>query len=173
VARPTMDIDLAGKANNDLEHIRSLVAEVCEFAAEPDGLEFTAASIEVHLIKEDADYEGVRVRFNGTLAKARIPMQIDIGFGDTIEGVAKFCSGTAPLRSRLGRLLRTQRHHSEPRAQSIEIEYPAMLEFLPPVIMAYPKETEVAEKLEALTVLGLLNSRIKDYYDIALLARLY
>jgi hypothetical protein len=52
-------------------------------------------------------------------------------------------------------------------------EYPAMLEFPPPVLMAYPKETVVAEKLEALTVLGLLNSRLKDYYDIALLARLY
>ena len=70
-------------------------------------------------------------------------MQIDIGFGDVIV----------------------------PRP--IEIEYPAMLEFPPPVLMAYPKETVVAEKLEALTVLGLLNSRIKDYYDIALLARLY
>jgi hypothetical protein len=52
-------------------------------------------------------------------------------------------------------------------------EYPAMLGFPPPVLMAYPKETVVAEKLEALTVLGLLNGRLKDYYDIALLARLY
>ncbi|MBL0161842.1 MAG: nucleotidyl transferase AbiEii/AbiGii toxin family protein [Bryobacterales bacterium] len=84
VARPTMDIDLAGKTNNELEHIRSLVGEVCEFATESDGIEFTAASIEVQRIKEDAEYEGVRVRFPATLAKARIPMQIDIGFGDVI-----------------------------------------------------------------------------------------
>jgi len=55
----------------------------------------------------------------------------------------------------------------------VEVEYPAMLEFPPPVLLAYPKETVVAEKLEALTVLGMLNSRIKDYYDVALLARLY
>lgn len=143
VARPTMDIDLAGKTDNELEHIRSLVGEVCDFATEPDGIEFATGSIEVQRIKEDAEYEGVRVRFNATLAKARIPMQIDIGFGDVIV----------------------------PRP--IEIEYPAMLEFPPPVLMAYPKETVVAEKLEALTMLGLLNSRIKDYYDIALLARLY
>jgi len=143
VARPTMDIDLAGRTNNELEHIRSLVGEVCETATEPDGIEFAAGLIEVQRIKEDAEYEGVRVRFNATLAKARIPMQIDIGFGDVIV----------------------------PRP--IEIEYPAMLEFPPPVLMAYPKETVVAEKLEALTMLGLLNSRIKDYYDIALLARLY
>jgi len=143
VARPTMDIDLAGKTNNELERIRSLVGEVCEFATEPDGIEFAAGSIEVQRIKEDAEYEGVRVRFNATLAKARTPMQIDIGFGDVIV----------------------------PRP--IEIEYPAMLEFPAPVLMAYPKETVVAEKLEALTVLGMLNSRLKDYYDLALLARLY
>ena len=143
VARPTMDIDLAGKTSNELEHIRSLVGEVCAFATEPDGIEFVAGSIEVQRIKEDAEYEGVRVRFNATLAKARIPMQIDIGFGDVIV----------------------------PRP--IRIEYPAMLEFPPPVLMAYPKETVVAEKLEALTMLGFLNSRIKDYYDIALLAQLY
>jgi predicted nucleotidyltransferase component of viral defense system len=143
VARPTMDIDLAGKTNSELEHIRSLVGEVREFATEPDGIDFVAGSIEVQRIKEDAAYEGVRVRFNATLARARIPMQIDIGFGDVIV------------------------------PGPIEIEYPAMMEFPPPVLMAYPKETVVAEKLEALTTLGLLNSRIKDYYDIALLARLY
>jgi hypothetical protein len=143
LARPTMDIDLAGKTSNKLEHIQSLVGEICELSTEPDGLEFEATSIQIQRIKEDADYEGVRVRFNATLARARIPMQIDIGFGDVIS----------------------------PRP--IEIEYPAMLEFPPPVLMAYPKETVVAEKLEALTVLGLLNSRVKDYYDLALLARLY
>jgi len=141
--RPTIDIDLAGRTSNELEHIRSVVAELCQLKTEPDGLEFDPASIEAQRIKEDAEYEGVRVRFNATLAKARIPMQIDIGFGDVIV----------------------------PRP--IEVEYPAMLEFPPPVLRAYPKETVVAEKLEALTVLGLLNSRIKDYYDLALLARLY
>src|SRR2546422_10869893 len=54
-----------------------------------------------------------------------------------------------------------------------EIEYPTLLEFPPPVLLAYPKETMVAEKPEALTSLGLLNSRIKDYFDLALLSRLY
>jgi hypothetical protein len=70
-------------------------------------------------------------------------MQIDIGFGDVIV------------------------------PPPVEIEYPTLLEFPPPLILAYPKETVVAEKLEALTSLGLLNSRIKDYYDLALLSRLY
>jgi hypothetical protein len=143
LSRPTMDIDLAGRSSHELEHIRALTGKVCEFKTEPDGIAFDATSIEASRIKEDADYEGVRVRFRATLARARIPMQIDIGFGDVIV------------------------------PQPIIVEYPALLEFPPPVLRAYPKETVVAEKLEALTMLGLLNSRLKDYYDIALLSRLY
>jgi hypothetical protein len=126
-----------------LDHIAELVGTVCEVVAEPDGVEFNRASIEVSRIKEDADYEGVRVRFHATLAKARIPMQIDIGFGDVIV--------PGPT----------------------EVEYPTLLDFPPPLLRAYPKETVIAEKLEALTKLGLLNSRMKDYYDLALLSRMY
>jgi Nucleotidyl transferase AbiEii toxin, Type IV TA system len=138
-----MDIDLAGRTSNELNHIAELMRAVCGVAAEPDGIEFVPASIEVSRIKEGADYKGVRVRFHATLARARIPMQIDIGFGDVIV--------PAP----------------------IELEYPTLLDFPAPVLHAYPRETVVAEKLEALTKLGLLNSRMKDYYDLALLARMY
>lgn len=138
-----MDIDLAGRTSNELAHVHSVIAELCDLVIDPDGVAFDPASIEVQPIQEDAEYEGVRVRFHGTLAKARIPMQLDIGFGDVIV------------------------------PKPFEVEYPAMLEFPPPVLLAYPKETLVAEKLEALTALGILNSRIKDYYDVALLARLY
>ena len=123
--------------------MQNLLAAVCEVVAEPDGVEFNRASIEVSRIKEDADYEGVRVRFHATLAKARIPMQIDIGFGDVIV--------PGPT----------------------EVEYPTLLDFPAPILRAYPKETVIAEKLEALTKLGLLNSRMKDYYDLALLSRMY
>jgi hypothetical protein len=69
-----MDIDLAGRTSNELDHIQSVIAELCDLVIEPDGLEFDPASIEVQRIKEDAEYCGVRVRFHGTLAKARIPM---------------------------------------------------------------------------------------------------
>jgi predicted nucleotidyltransferase component of viral defense system len=143
LSRPTMDIDLAGRTSNELDHIAELVRSVCETVTEPDGIEFIAASIEVSRIKEDADYEGVRVRFHATLARARIPMQIDIGFGDVIVPAPK------------------------------ELEYPTLLDFPAPVLSTYPRETVVAEKLEALTKLGLLNSRLKDYYDLALLSRMY
>ena len=142
-SRPTMDIDLEGRLNNQLDHIKEVVATVCEVDVEPDGIAFNRTSIEVSRIKEDADYEGVRVQFHATLARARIPMQLDIGFGDVIT--------PGPT----------------------DIEYPSLLDFPAPVLRAYPKETVVAEKLEALTALGLLNSRMKDFYDLALLSRMY
>ena len=81
VSRPTMDIDLAGRTNNQLDHIKEVVGAVCGVRANPDGIEFNRRSIEASRIKEDADYEGVRVRFRATVARARIPMQLDIRFG--------------------------------------------------------------------------------------------
>jgi len=143
LARSTMDIDLLGRTSNELEHIRTLIAQVCEAESEADGIEFDTKSLKVARIKEDADYEGVRVRFHATVARARIPMQIDIGFGDVVT----------------------------PNAS--QIEYPTLLEFPAPVLRAYSKETVVAEKLEALTTLGVLNSRMKDYYDLWALSCLY
>ena len=143
MTRPTMDIDLAGRTSNELDHIAQLISTVCDLITEPDGIEFNRASIEVTRMKEDADYEGVRVKFHAMLAKARVPMQIDIGFGDVVV--------------------------PEPTT----IEYPTLLDFPAPVLQAYPRETVIAEKLEAITKLGLLNSRMKDYYDIALLSRMY
>jgi hypothetical protein len=142
-SRPTMDIDLEGRVNNQLDHIKEVVATVCEVDAEPDGIAFNRSSIEVSRINEDADYEGVRVQFHATLARARIPMQLDIGFGDVIT--------PGPT----------------------EIEYPSLLDFPAPVLSADPKETVVAEKLEMLTALGLLNSGMKDFYDLALLSRMF
>jgi hypothetical protein len=115
---------------------------VCNVVTEPDRIEFNRASIEVARIKEDADYEGVRVKFHAVLAKARVPMQVDIGFGDVVV--------PGPTK----------------------IEYPTLLDFPAPVLQAYPREAVIAEKLEAISKLGLLNSRMKDYYDIALLSRM-
>jgi predicted nucleotidyltransferase component of viral defense system len=143
VSRPTMDIDLAGRTDNRLDHIKTIVSAVCAVVVDSDGIEFNRGSIEVSRIKDDADYKGVRVQFHATLAKARIPMQLDIGFGDVIT--------PGPT----------------------EVVYPGMLDFPAPVLRAYPKETVIAEKLEAITVLGVLNSRMKDYYDLALLSRMY
>lgn len=70
LARSTMDIDLLGRTSNELEHIRTLIARVCESESEPDGIKFNTQSLKVARIKEDADYEGGRVRFQATLARA-------------------------------------------------------------------------------------------------------
>lgn len=142
-SRPTMDIDLAGRTNNSLEHIAEVMARVCDQPCEPDGIQFLANTVTTTRIKEDAEYEGVRVRLAATLARALIRLQIDIGFGDIML----------------------------PAPQTIS--YPTLLDLPGPVIRAYAKETVIAEKLHAITALGLLNSRIKDYYDLALLSRLY
>lgn len=143
MSRPTIDIDLAGRTSNELDHIRALLVEICSAQTAPDGIDFVADSVRVARIREDADYEGVRGQFHATLAKARVPMRVDIGFGDVIT--------------------------PEPG----EVDYPTLLDFPAPVMKGYPRETVVAEKLEALAKLGILNSRLKDYYDIALLARIY
>jgi predicted nucleotidyltransferase component of viral defense system len=143
LSRSTMDIDLLGRTSNKLEHIASIISEICSIEPEVDGVKFDPKSVKAVRIKEDADYEGVRVQFRAALAGARIPMQIDIGFGDVI------LSGAT------------------------RIEYPTLLEFPAPILQAYPKETVIAEKLEALTALATLNSRMKDFFDLWALSRLY
>ena len=92
-------------------------------------------------IKEDADYEGVRINFTGFLERSQIPMQIDVGFGDAI--------------------------FPKPRM----MDYPVILDFPKPHLKGYAPETVVSEKFEAMIQLGLLNSRMKDFYDIWLLMR--
>jgi hypothetical protein len=139
--RPTRDIDLLGFVKNDIDHLEAIVRDACNFDVDDDGLNFDAASVAGERIKEDADYEGIRIRFTGLLEKARIPMQIDVGFGDAVY----------------------------PAAQ--EMRYPTILDFPAPRLRMYPRETVVAEKLEAMVFLGTVNSRMKDFYDIWLLAR--
>jgi len=138
--RPTMDIDMLGKTSNEIDDICTQVADIISVEAN-DGLIFDSATIRGESIKEDADYEGVRVRFIGTLDNARVNMQIDIGFGDII--------------------------HPAP----IEAELPTILDSPVPRLLCYSRESAIAEKFEAMLKLGTLNSRMKDFYDIWLLSR--
>ncbi len=118
--RPTKDIDFLAKTNNTIAAVVPLVQSVCGGAVEPDGLVFDAATVEGSVIKEDADYEGIRVTFVARLQNARVSMQLDLGYGDVIvPGAAK-------------------------------IEYPTILELPAPVLRAYSRETVVAEKFEAM-----------------------
>lgn len=139
--RPTMDIDMLGKTSNQIEPIIQQVKDIIGVTVESDGIEFSTQSITAERIKEDADYEGVRVSFEGTLNSAKIPMQIDIGFGDKV--------------------------HPQPTKSDM----PTILELPKPHILCYSKESAIAEKFEAMVKLGEINSRMKDFYDIWLLSR--
>lgn len=139
--RPTMDIDMLGKTSNDEASIVSQITDILNVAVDPDGLNFDVSSIQFERITEDADYQGVRVRFRGTLDSARINMQIDIGFGDVV--------------------------HPNPE----ESDLPTMLDFTAPRLLCYSRESAIAEKFEAMVKLGILNSRMKDFFDIWLLSR--
>lgn len=141
VTRPTMDIDLLGITDNGVEAIVAVVRDICRQDFEPDGLVFDAADVEGERIVEDADYAGVRVRFRGTLGTARVTMQLDIGFGDIVV--------PAPSTA----------------------DYPTILDLPAPRLRGYSRESAVAEKFEAMVKLGVLNSRVKDFFDIWLLSR--
>lgn len=141
LARATKDLDFLGRLDNSLENLDRVVREVCVAEVEPDGMAFDPATVQADRIKEDADYQGVRVRFVGLLGKARVAMQMDVGFADVVT----------------------------PSAQ--DITYPALLDFAAPAITGYPRETVVAEKFQAMVYLGTLNSRMKDFYDVWFLAR--
>ena len=140
VSRPTMDIDLLGKTSNEVESIVQQMREVVQVDAPDDGIVFDPASFAGNAIREDADYSGVRVTFTGNLGAARIHMQIDIGFGDIVT--------PAPEK----------------------LSYPTILDFPAPLLFGYSRETAIAEKLQALVQLRMLNSRMKDYYDLWLLS---
>ncbi|OGX12183.1 MAG: hypothetical protein A2351_06845 [Omnitrophica bacterium RIFOXYB12_FULL_50_7] len=139
--RTTRDIDFLGRFDNEIIGIESVFKEICSMRVPQDGLVFEPETIKGERIKEDADYEGVRIKFTGFLGKARIPMQVDIGFGDVIFPKPK------------------------------TISYPAILDFPSAHLKGYAAETVVAEKFEAMIKLGRLNSRMKDFYDIWLMAR--
>jgi predicted nucleotidyltransferase component of viral defense system len=141
LSRPTIDIDLLGRIDNSIETIVEVTKKICQQEVEPDGIDFDVASIEAERIAEDADYEGIRVRFRGSLGTAQIVMQLDIGFGDILV--------PSP----------------EPT------NYPTILDLPAPQLLGYTKQSTIAEKFEAMVKLGILNSRMKDFYDIWLILR--
>ncbi|MFH2145192.1 MAG: nucleotidyl transferase AbiEii/AbiGii toxin family protein [Candidatus Omnitrophota bacterium] len=137
--RTTLDIDFLAQYDNKIAGIERMIKDICKIKVVSDGLIFDSKNVKGQRIKEDADYEGVRVKFVGLLERSRIPMQIDIAFGDSI--------------------------YPKPRI----IEYPVILDFPKPKLKGYPAESIVSEKFEAMIKLGLLNSRMKDFYDIWLM----
>lgn len=140
-SRPTMDIDMLGRIENEPEALLSRVRHILETSDLDDGIVFDSASLVAERITEEAEYEGVRIRCHATLDRARIRLQLDIGFGDIVE--------------------------PEPEI----LRYPVLLDFPEPEILCYSRESTIAEKFQAMISLGELNTRMKDFYDIWLLSR--
>jgi predicted nucleotidyltransferase component of viral defense system len=138
--RPTKDLDLLGRgSSSDIEEVEMTIRAICEIQDE-DGIVFHRESVEGARIKEDDEYDGVRIRLLAELAGARIPMQIDIGFGDAV--------------------------YPEPELAS----FPVLLPMEAPLIRAYPRESSIAEKFHTMVVLDIRNSRMKDFYDVWFMA---
>ncbi len=114
--------------------------EICSTPVEDDGIVFSAETVRGSEIRIDDEYLGVRLRFLAHIATARIPIQVDVGFGDVIR----------------------------PRPKTVR--FPALLEFPGATLRAYPREMVVAEKFHAMVTLGMGNSRMKDFYDLFVLA---
>lgn len=137
--RPTRDADLLAFGSNNIDTLVATFREICAVAVE-DGIVFDAAAIRGNEIRKSTGYGGVRINIPGTLAAARIALQIDIAFGDVVT----------------------------PGPQ--DVRYPVLLADLPaPQLRAYPKHTVIAEKLHAICLLGMTNTRMKDYFDLDVL----
>ena len=135
-SRPTRDIDLLGFIENTVDQVVSAIQAICHEPVVEDGLRFAAKSVVGEQIIEAANYSGVRLRFNAFLGQACIPIRVDVGFGDPLV----------------------------PGSSSIKL--PTILDFPPPELQGYSRESAIAEKYQCMVYLGQVNSRMKDFFDI-------
>jgi hypothetical protein len=134
--RPTRDADFLGFGSDDIDTAVATFREICQISAE-DGMVFDPSTVKGSVIRKEAGYGGVRIDIQAKLDGARIALQVDIGFGDAVT----------------------------PAPQAIS--YPVLLDDFPaPQLRAYPKYTVVAEKFHAVCLLGMTNTRMKDYFDL-------
>lgn len=138
--RPTRDADLLGSGASDAKAIAKVFGELCAMAFE-DGIVFDPSSVKAEEIAEDKLYSGLRVTLAAELDGARIPVQVDVGFGDAVTPAPE------------------------------TVRYPTLLDFPAPELAAYPVYTVISEKFHAMVVLGEANSRMKDFYDLWAIAR--
>ena len=141
--RATKDLDLLGLGNPSEQHLKRIIIETGKIKTYNDGLVFDKESIRIEDIREENKYPGLRIHLMALLGNSRIPLQIDVGYGDSIE----------------------------PKPE--EIRYPVILEMPKPKLLAYTRESAIAEKFEAMVELGVINSRMKDYYNIYYLSNYF
>jgi hypothetical protein len=134
--RPTRDVDLLGFGASDTDELERIFRDLCQMDVDPDGLRFKPETVSAQPIREQSAYAGIRVTMEAGLENARIPIQVDIGFGDAVTPGPE------------------------------EVEFPVLLDFPVPRLRSYPVYTVIAEKLEAMVLFGEANSRMKDFYDV-------
>lgn len=139
--RPTRDADLLGYGELSDDALKGIFRDVCAVEVEPDAITFLPDTVEAHAIREEDAYGGRRVTLQARLGPARIRVQVDIGVGDAVMPGPQW------------------------------LEYPSLLDLPRPRLRAYPREAVVAEKLHAMVLLGMRNSRMKDYFDVHALLR--
>ena len=134
--RATMDIDLLARVSNQIEDLHRVISEIATITCEEDAIVFDIQKLIFRNTQTAGDYNGVSVSFSAKLFTTRIPVLIDIGFNDVII----------------------------PKPQ--KIQYPTLLEMAEPALLGYTLETVIAEKLESVVKLALVNTRMKDFYDL-------
>lgn len=138
--RQTRDLDLLGFGDSSQAELKQVFRDFCNQAVIDDGVTFDPDAVSASAIRDDAEYGGVRVKLIAHIGVARIPLQVDVGFGDTLT--------------------------PQPREES----YPCLLDMPAPVLRCYARETVIAEKLSAIIKLGDINTRFKDYFDLLFLS---
>ena len=141
--RATRDLDLLGFGDGSEAALRRVFEEVLRAEVPDDGVVFAVDSLEVGPIREDQAYGGVRLALVANILTAKVHLQIDVGFGDAITPSPKL------------------------------VDFPALLDFPAPRLRVYPRETVIAEKVEAMVQLGMANSRMKDFFDVVVLSQAF
>ena len=139
--RPTRDIDFLAKSFEDHASILAALETICDIPCREDGVVFNPATVRLAEIRRGQPHGGLRAQIQGKLGRIRLPLQVDIGFGDTVIPAPE------------------------------EQYYPTLLDLPAPRLWTYPRETMIAEKLHAMVDHGDENTRVKDLWDVASLAR--
>ena len=141
--RATADVDLLGFGDDGAEQMAAVFREICVLSVDDDGVIFEPETLRSDVTRIADRYGGVRLSLVARVGKARLTVRVDIGFGDAVT----------------------------PGAQ--EIEFPSLLDMPTPRLRAYPPETVVAEKFQAIVALGMMNSRMKDFFDLWAMAETF
>ena len=134
-SRETRDADFLGHGDSDPDHLREVFAGVLSIETD-DGLAFDMGSLRTAIIRDEMEYGGMRLRADAYLERSRVPVTIDIGFGDALADAAR------------------------------TMAYPSMLGMDEPEIRIYPPASVIAEKFQVMVALGIANGRMKDYFDL-------